>query len=78
MTESRMWKRKPPTLTKSKKKKRRTQQTPRRPEPSESEVEQFLKETIINVIVNVPPADDEQVARVPKTGEQGQRRAQAG
>ena len=34
-------------------------------------------ETVI-VIVNVPPADDEQVARVPKTGEQEKRRAQAG
>ena len=30
------------------------------------------------MIVNVPPADDEQVARVPKTGEQEKKRAQAG
>ena len=33
---------------------------------------------ILPVIVNVPPADDEQVARVPKTGEQEKRRVQAG
>ena len=30
------------------------------------------------LIVNVSPADDEQDARVPKTGEQGKKRAQAG
>ena len=30
------------------------------------------------MIVNVPPADDEQVARVPKTGGQEKRRVQAG
>ena len=30
------------------------------------------------LIVNVPPADDEQVARVSKTGEQEKKRAQAG
>ena len=30
------------------------------------------------VIVNVSPADDEQGARVPKTGEQGKKRAPAG
>ena len=32
----------------------------------------------MNVIVNVPPANDEQAVRVPKTGEQVKRRAQAG
>ena len=33
---------------------------------------------MLGVIVNVPPAYDEQVARVPKTGEQEKRRVQAG
>ena len=32
----------------------------------------------VSVIVNVSPADDEQTVRVPKTGEQVKRRAQAG
>ena len=32
----------------------------------------------LSVIVNVSPTDDEQDARVPKTGEQGKKRAQAG
>ena len=34
--------------------------------------------TFVTVIVNVSPADDEQDARVPKTGEEGKKRAQAG
>ena len=34
--------------------------------------------SLVSVIVNVPPAEDEQAARVPKTGDQEKRRAQAG
>ena len=33
---------------------------------------------VLAVVESVPPADDEQVARVPQTGEQEKRRAQAG
>ena len=33
---------------------------------------------MLTVIVNVPPADDEQAVRVPKTGEQVKSRAQTG
>ena len=33
---------------------------------------------MLTVIVNVSPTDDEQDARVPKTVEQGKKRAQAG
>ena len=33
---------------------------------------------IVTVIVDVSPADDEQTVRVPNTGEQVKRRAQAG
>ena len=36
------------------------------------------KRSATTVIVNVTPADDEQTVRVPKTGEQVKRRAQAG
>ena len=37
----------------------------------------ITSDLFLTVIVNVPPADDEQTVRVPKTGEQVKRRAQA-
>ena len=38
----------------------------------------ITSDLFLTVIVNVPPADDEQTVRVPITGERVKRRAQAG
>ena len=38
----------------------------------------ITSDLFLTVIVNVPPADDEQTVRVPKTGEQVKKRVQAG